>query len=252
MKRTRVLAVSVWTVCILSFWSRADVDGSLACGVTVMVHAPETQLGSNMVWTTTLINNSANTQTCIVSRTVNAMLYNGKPAGLISNVMTTSTLNPGETNAIDLVVTPFEYSRFAAVTDTFQMDTVVESPNPQDIWFAPMGGRIVLSVSHDILVLAPQTVIGVGNCVTATVSYLNPHPVPLTGVKVQLSGSDEFSSNGCRIVGEICVGDVNSNGYVNASTSFVARSVGTGIVWAMITASNLMHVSTSTEIEITQ
>jgi hypothetical protein len=251
MKTTSILLPLLYLACIFGNECRADISGLLNCGVTVNVYAPQTQLGSNMVWTIRLINNSTSNQTCVVSRNVDAILYTGKPAGRISNVTTTNTLSPNETNTLNVTVTTLEYSQFQGITKTFQMVTVVEVPATKDVWFAPIGGRIVLSSPRDILTLSPQPPIAVGNCVTTSISYRNPYSTSLTGVKVYLSGDEHFSRTSSRTITEISIGSVAPNTYVNAFTNFTAMSAGTGTVWATITASNhLMDVCTSSNITI--
>lgn len=199
-----------------------------------------------------MVNNSTSNQTCALTRNVNAILYSGQSAGQISSVTTTNTLSPNETNTTEVTVTPSGYSQFTGVTKTFQMETIVEIPGTQDVWFAPVGGRIVLSTPTNILTFLPGPPITVGNAVTTTVSYLNPFSTNLTGVMVYISSDEHFSSTSSRIIAEIPIGTVATNSYVSASTNFTPVSSGTGTVWVTITASNLMDVSTSSEIDITE
>ena len=231
---------------------RADTSGALNCGISINVCAPQTQLGSNMVWTLTMVNGAPSNQTCVVTRNVNAVLYTGVAAGLVASTTTTNTLSPNETNVLAYTVTPAQYSQFTGITDTFQMDTVVEAPGTGDLWFAPVGGRIVLSVPTDILTLSPQSQIAVGHSVTTTVSYLNPFPISLTGVKVCLSVDEHFTSGSSRIIAETSLGTIATNAYATMCTNFIAMTAGTGVVWATITASNLTAVGTSSEIPITE
>jgi hypothetical protein len=213
----------------------------LPCGISVdFSYNRVVPLGSNLVWTVTLVNRTNTTRTCRLTIGADALQYNGHHIGRLVAQITTNTLAPNATKVVNVTITPVTYTKWTGITSTFELNAFLKVVEQGDIWISR--GRTSLITPTDIITVTPTSPILQGQSLTATVKYLNPMPTSLHNVNIYLVASG-LSTNSSLERSSWGMGTIGPNEWITVSKNYVAERAGTdNTITALITANELKAV----------
>ncbi len=233
----------------LTIVSAAWAVTNLPCGIEVSFsYSTGATFGANLVWTLMLQNKTNVTRVCTVTMDADALAYNGVHYGDLATQYTTNTIDPNATSIVSLVVQPGAYTNWTGMTKTFELSACINVVGTSDRWIDI--GRIVMGAATNILSVAPTPPVQQGQCLTGTVSYVNPLPMSLHNVKVSMTADEGLSTNATITAGSWNIGTVASNALISVSTNYTASQIGMHYISAIITADELDEVNGSVQVDV--
>jgi hypothetical protein len=105
-------------------------------------------------------------------------------------------------------------------------------------------------VTPNILSVSPTSPILQGHSLTGTVTYTNPLPVALHGVKVFMTADEGLSTNAAITECTWDIGVVAPGAAINVSTNYTAGQVGKHNISSVVTSDELKELEGSSQVEV--
>lgn len=204
-----------------------------ASDVDVTVDVPEIiVLGSNIVWTVQLANNSGSIRKAHVIIGASAIDYDGSLISPIDNMDTEIDIGPGEVEKVTLTIPASSYIAWTNTTRTFEAAVSVVIAETNDILLDVQ--RTVLIASGPVITLSSNLPIPEGGSVNLAADWSNPLSTELSNVLVIFSVGEGLSISGASNV-EVPVGNLAAGQQLSVFCDISAMSK--GIHYATVTIS---------------
>ncbi len=234
------------------FMSTPPLEGdnhTFSNGLQVVQKLAPPLLGQPVTWTTHVTNSSTTAQTFRFTQGIGKFFYNGDYDGPMTSVVTTNTLlAAGHTNII-VTIGPTTYLPWQYDSSHFRYNTLMESNN--EYWLIVR--QAFLDVADDILTLHPtQPTLHIGQTVTARVNFVNPLPIPLQNVAVEIAGMWGFSKDGEDVVAKWQLGTIQPNAVIHAEKTFAAQKLANASIIGFIRSDELNVLRHDMQIDIVE
>ena len=212
----------------------------------VVASIPETvTIGSDVIWRIDLINTSDVAQTTRTIMSGCAIQYNGSVISPLDSLDVITELAPGDSDSVELVITPDDYMQWTKETLTLEIGF-----NVRDLSSGEDYGdlrRTGLITPLPALVLSSGEPIEVGDTVTIEARWKNPSTYAFKNAKLLFAVGDGLSIDGAS-ASEIRIGRVGPEEEVSIAEDVTATASGSYYVSAVLWADELLGLSTYTTI----